>query len=244
MTDLNLNLNIQKRGRLADQLYGQLLELIVAGQLKEGDKLPSENEISRAHNLSRPVIREALLRLQADGLVYSRQGVGSFVRARPPEGLIQFADASDVAGLLRCFEARLPFEGAAAHLAAVRATSDDIQRIERALLALEEALESNADGVGKPDKADFDFHMAVARSTGNGFYVSILSSLNSAIQSGMKVALKISKSGSRSRIERVKEEHRAIFDAIAAGDAEAADLAMRYHIHRARTRVTNHNRDQ
>lgn len=237
---VGLQLNIQKGERLADQLYGQLLEKIVVGELKEGDKLPSENEISRAFNVSRPVIREALLRLQADGLVYSRQGVGSFVKARPPEGLIQFAEPSDVSGLLRCFEARLPFEGTAAGLAAARATPEDVENIERTLIALEEAIE----GEGLADKADFDFHMAVAKATGNDFYVSILGALNSAIKSGMQVALQITKGGTAERIQRVREEHRAIYDAIATGDAAAADLAMRYHIHRARTRVTDHMRDK
>ncbi len=237
---VDLQLNIQKGERLADQLYGQLLEKIVAGDLREGDKLPSENEISRAFKVSRPVIREALLRLQADGLVYSKQGVGSFVKARPPEGLIQFAQPSDVASLLRCFEARLPFEGTAASLAATRATTEDIQNIEEALHALEEAV----GGEGLADKADFDFHMAVAKATGNDFYVSILAALNSAIISGMQVALQITKGGTPDRVRRVRDEHRAIYDAIATGDAMAADLAMRYHIHRARTRVTDHMRDK
>jgi len=235
-----LQLNIQKRGRLADQLYGQLLEKIIVGDLRQGDKLPSENEISRAYDVSRPVIREALLRLQADGLVYSRQGVGSFVKARPPKGLIQFAEPSDVAGLLRCFEARLPFEGTAAGLAASRATADDIANVEVALIAFEVAVND----VGLADNADFNFHMAIAKATGNEFYVSILASLNSAIKSGMQVALNITKGGSPGRIQKIREEHRAIFEAIATGDANAADLSMRYHIHRARTRVTDHMRDQ
>ncbi len=237
---VDLHLNIQKGKRLADQLYGQLLEKIVDGELKEGDKLPSENEISRAFGVSRPVIREALLRLQADGLVFSRQGVGSFVKARPPEGLIQFAEPSDVAGLLRCFEARLPFEGTAAGLAAVRATAEDVENIKKSLLALE----AEIGGEGLADKADFDFHMAVAKATGNDFFVSILGSLNSAIKSGMQVALQITKGGTADRIRRIREEHRAIYEAIATGDAAAADLAMRYHIHRARIRVTDHMRDK
>lgn len=237
---VDLQLNIQKRERLADQLYGQLLEKIVAGELNEGDKLPSENEISRAFAVSRPVIREALLRLQADGLVYSRQGVGSFVKARPPEGLIKFSEPSDVSGLLRCFEARLPFEGAAASLAAKRATKEDIKIIKASLDALEGALT----GDGLADKADFEFHMAVAKATGNEFYVSILESLNLAIISGMQVALQITKGGSSDRIRRIMDEHTAIYTAIATGDTDAADLSMRYHIHRARTRVTNHLRDQ
>jgi GntR family transcriptional repressor for pyruvate dehydrogenase complex len=237
---VDLKLDIRKRERLADQLYGQLLEKIVAGELVEGDKLPSENEISRSFKVSRPVIREALLRLQADGLVYSRQGAGSFVKARPPEGLIKFAQPSDVAGLLRCFEARLPFEGAAASLAAQRANDDDIARIEASLRGLEKALKAEAIA----DKADFAFHLAVARATGNDFFVAILSSLNSAIISGIQVNLKITQAGSPDRIRTVCEEHRAIFNAIATRDVTGADIAMRYHIHRARQRVTDRLRDQ
>ncbi len=237
---MDLDLEIRKGERLADQLYGQLLEKIVTGQLVEGDKLPSENEISRAFSVSRPVIREALLRLQADGLVYSRQGAGSFVKARPPEGLIKFAQPSDVAGLLRCFEARLPFEGAAAALAAQRASPDDIARIERSLRELEAAM--NTDAIA--DQADFAFHLAVAKATGNDFFVGILTSLNSAITSGIKVTLNITQRGSADRIQKVCEEHRAILDAISTGDAAAADLMMRYHINRARARATDRMRDK
>lgn len=237
---VDLELKIQRGERLADQLYGQLLEKIVTGELNEGDKLPSENEISRAFSVSRPVIREALLRLQADGLVYSRQGVGTFVKARPPEGLIQFAEPSDIAGLLRCFEARLPFEGAAAALAAQRASEEDLRNIATTLSDLESAM----DGDELADKADFAFHMAVAKATGNDFFVGILASLNTAIISGMQVALKITQRGSRERIQKICDEHREIFDAISTGDSTGADLAMRHHIYRARARVTDHMRDR
>ena len=65
---------MQKRGRFADKLYGQIFESIVVGELIEGEKLLSENENSRTYGISRPVIREVLMRLQADGLVYPRQG--------------------------------------------------------------------------------------------------------------------------------------------------------------------------
>ena len=79
---------------------------------------------------------------------------------------------------------------------------------------------------------------------GNDFFVAILSSLNTAITSGIRVNLKITQAGSRERLRKVLEEHQAIFDAIASGDATSADLAMRYHINRARLRVTNRLRDQ
>jgi GntR family transcriptional repressor for pyruvate dehydrogenase complex len=62
------------RVRLADQVYGQIFEQIVSGGLNVGDKLPSENEISERFGVSRPVVREALLRLRADGLITAHQG--------------------------------------------------------------------------------------------------------------------------------------------------------------------------
>nr|CAA6808902.1 MAG: Transcriptional regulator, GntR family [uncultured Thiotrichaceae bacterium] len=236
---MDLQLQINKREKLSDQLYGQLLEKIMAGELNEGDKLPSENEISQAFHVSRPVIREAMLRLQADGLVYTRQGAGSFVKARPPESLTKFTAPSDIPGLLRCFEARLPLEGAAASLAAQRATEEDLAAIKDALIAMEEAMDKG----NIADQVDFDFHMAIANATGNEFHVAILETLHNATRSGMKVTLKLTKAGSRARKQRVQEEHRAIFDAISLGDVTAADLAMRHHIQSARNRLMNHQRD-
>jgi len=241
-----LELQIDKNGRLADQFYGQIVERIVSGVLEEGDKLPSENELSRAYTVSRPVVREALMRLKADGLVHTRQGVGSFIKRRPPQGLTHLAAPADVAGVLRCFEARFAIEGATARLAAARRSPRELHTIKQALLALEESM-------GKPndhkkenpaENADFDFHIGVAKAAGNDIFVSILGSLHTAIGTSMRVALGITKSGSRERTQRVWEEHEAIYDAIAARDAEAADLAMRYHLHRARRRITDHARDR
>lgn len=236
---MTLKAQINKREKLSDKLYGRLLEKIVAGELKEGDKLPSENDIAQAFQVSRPVIREALLRLQADGLIYTRHGSGSFVNVRPPDGLTQITAPSDIPGLLRCFETRLPLEGAAASLAAQRATDEDLAAIKAALVTMEEAMDK-----GKiADKADFDFHMAIANATGNEFHVSVLETLHTATRSGMQVTLKLTKAGSRERQKKVQEEHRVIFEAISLGDVITADLAMRYHIQSARNRLMNHQCD-
>src|SRR3954451_23564183 len=109
MTDLKLPPRL--RERLSDQVYGQILEQIVSGSIREGEKLPTEKEISLSFQVSRPVVREALMQLQADGLVVARQGSGTYVQHRPPQGLMRFVDAS--AGLLRCYEIRMALEGEA-----------------------------------------------------------------------------------------------------------------------------------
>src|SRR5271168_1372099 len=98
----DLRLVPRPRERLGDLLYGQILERIVSGALKEGDKLPSENQICQAFGVSRPTVREALMRLHADGLVTTRQGSGTFVQKRPSDHLTRLAKVSDIAGMLRC----------------------------------------------------------------------------------------------------------------------------------------------
>lgn len=236
----NLLLKIQKREKLADQLYGQILEQIVSGKLAEGTKLPSENEICASFGVSRPVVREALRKLQSDGLVYARQGVGSFVKKRPPQGLIEFGGVNDVAGLLRCFEARTAIEGTTARMAAERAGLRHHREIENALKMLEDGIV----GGDIADKADLEFHMAIARASGNEIFVTILTSLHGVMSKSMKVALNITRGGSPERARKVLLEHRQIYDAIIGRDAESAELLMRYHLHQARQRVTDHERDR
>ena len=221
-------------------LYGQILEQIVSGVLKEGDKLPSENEICRSSQVSRPTVREALMRLHADGLVTTRQGSGTFVRKRPPQQLTRLAAVSDIAGMLRCLEVRSAIEGQAASLAASRKTPVQMERIFESLATLQKAFDGNS----VPAAADFDFHLAVSAASGNSMFADVLEMLNETIQGAMTVALGITRAGSRDRARRVYEEHEAVAEAIARSDPDAAGLTMRYHLHRARQRVTDGQRDQ
>ncbi|MDE2582273.1 MAG: FadR family transcriptional regulator [Rhodospirillales bacterium] len=236
MTELDLR--PRRKERLADQLYGQILQQIVAGTLAEGARLPSEQALCRSFGVSRPTVREALMRLHADGLVATRQGSGTLVLHRPPDRLTRLAEGADIAGLLRCLEVRIGLEGQSASLAARRRTAADLDRIAAALQALEARL---ADGPAS--EADFAFHLAVAEASGNALFPAVLRSLGEIIRHTMSVALNITRSGSQERARRVLEEHAAILDAISRKDAEAADLAMRYHLHRSRQRVTDRQRD-
>jgi DNA-binding FadR family transcriptional regulator len=228
-----------RKVRLGDQLYGQILEQIVSGTYREGDKLPSESQICQAFQVSRPTVREALMRLHADGLVATRQGSGTFVQKRPSGHLTRLAKVSDIAGILRCMEVRMALEDRAAGLAAERRTPHELDRIFRALEALRSSLEAGA----VPVQADFDFHRAVASASGNTLFAEMLEMLNETIHQSMTVALGITHTGSKERARRVIEEHEAIADAIRRGDAEGASLAMRYHLHRARQRVTDGQRE-
>lgn len=234
-----IKLEPRRREKLGDQLYGQILERIVSGALQEGDKLPSEHQICLSFQVSRPTVREALMRLHADGLVTTRQGSGTFVQKRPSGHLTRLANISDIAGMLRSLEVRSALEGQAASLAAQRRTTDQMAAIAKALTALKAAFA----GSDSPAHADFAFHRAVADASGNVLFADLLDMLHQPIEHAMTVALGITRTGSSDRARRVVEEHESIAEAIERGDAEAAGLAMRYHLHRARQRVTDGQRD-
>lgn len=225
-----------RKQRLGDQLYGQILEQIISGVYPEGSKLPSEIQLCRAMQVSRPTVREALMRLQADGLVTTRQGSGTFVQKRPPGELTQFAYVSDIAALLRCMEVRMTIEARAAGLAAERRTTAELQRIERALKMLRDEPRN-----AKPE-ADFEFHLAIADACGNELFAQVLESLSQIVMETIGVAHGITRAGSQERTLRVIEEHEAIVEAIRRQDAEGASLSMRYHLYCARRRVTDGKR--
>jgi GntR family transcriptional regulator, transcriptional repressor for pyruvate dehydrogenase complex len=230
-----IQLTPARRWRLADVLYGQLLMRIVNGDVAEGDRLPSEAEIGKMFGASRPVVRQALMQLQIDGLVYARKGAGTFVRMRPPARLNAFVEPADVASYLRSFELRGAVEGEAARLAAVRRTRSQLRTIKDAARALEDAITRKETG----HEQDFGFHMAIAEATDNELFVRVLEELADIIRGSMAMGLSLTRTGSDLRRSQVLREHWQIADAIAAQDAEAAALYMRCHLLQTRTRTTD-----
>lgn len=234
-----LQLTPPRKERLADILYGQILEQILAGNFKEGERLPTEHEISSAFNVSRPVVREALIRLQADGLIYARRGAGTFVRAVPPVAITNFAAPASISEYLRSFEVRLALEGAAAGLAAERRTPAQLSNIEEANSRMRDRMmEGEA-----ANEEDFTFHREIAVASGNRLFVSQFENLRREVGGSMSVALGLTKLGSEERRNTVIREHQQIIEAIRAGNSELAALYMRYHLVQARERITDSQRD-
>ncbi|WP_105384396.1 FadR/GntR family transcriptional regulator [Neorhizobium alkalisoli] len=234
-----LQLTPPRKERLADKLYGQILEQILKGSFKEGDRLPAENDICSAFSVSRPVVRQALIRLQADGLVYSRRGSGTFVRAVPPSAITRFVQPSNIAGYLKSFEVRFALEAAAASLAAERRSSQHLHNLNEANERLREKVLNGQ----SPSEEDFTFHREVAVASGNDLFVSLFEHLRGEISGSMGVALGLTKLGSDERRLAVLREHQQIVEAIRASNGEHAALYMRYHLLQARERITDAQRD-
>jgi GntR family transcriptional regulator, transcriptional repressor for pyruvate dehydrogenase complex len=230
-----IHLTPVRRSRLADALYGQLLMRIVNGDVAEGDRLPSEAEIGKMFGASRPVVRQALMQLQVDGLVYSRKGAGTFVRMRPPARLGDFAEPAEVASYLRSFEVRTALESEAARLAAMRRTRNHLKAINDAARSLEDAFSRRQTGHDE----DFRFHMAVAEATDNELFARLLEEMADIVRGSMAMGLSLTRTGSDVRRNQVLKEHWQIADAIAAQDADTAALYMRFHLAQTRIRLTD-----
>ena len=154
-------------------------------------------------------------------------------RGCPAPDFIKFASAGGIADLFRYWELRLAVESEASLLAAQRRDLGDVKAIEQALEGLANILNTSADG----REVDSRFHYAIAAASGNDLFVSIQDSLHDRIKQGSEVAQKISGKDNHARLERIYQEHKNIFEAIMAGDGEAARTAMRTHIENARDRM-------
>ena len=224
---------VEQSWRLADRIYEQILEQIVSGRSAIGDRLPSEEQLSKEHSVSRPVIREALSRLQADGVVITRKGAGTFVQRQPGREFLRLAPIGGIADLMRCFEFRIGLEGEAAYLAAQRRTDEHIAAIQSAFDKLDEANAASELGV----KEDIELHVAIARASRNQMFVQTLDALAVHVFNGMNVTRSLSLTRNQKRLRLVQEEHRRIIEAIFASDNELARAAMREHIDNARHRA-------
>lgn len=224
---------IKKRENLASALFGSILKSITDGELKEGDRLPSEEALSERYNVSRPTVREALARLRAGGIIVSRQGAGSYVGRQPNQPILKFAELGSVSDIQRCYEFRLGVEGGAAELAAKMRDADDLKKIEEAYRNLDAVIERGEAGV----EEDFAFHLAIAAASRNHLFYSALSSMRSQTHFSISLSRNLSREKSLARQVLMQQEYRAIVDAITRQDPAGAREAMRAHISQALNRI-------
>ncbi|MHC5653771.1 FadR/GntR family transcriptional regulator [Stappia sp.] len=229
-----------KAERLADKVYENLFHAIVTGMIAAGTKLPSENVLAGEFDVSRPVLREALDKLRADGLVFSVRGSGNFVKNAVSSTPVE-ASAGDedrdalerIGDLLNGIELRLLVEPQAAYFAAQRRGPADIERMNTALERYDEALDKNS----ILHAHDYAFHEAVAMASCNPRIVATLKSLEYDVSRSVNLMRFLTRFPPLVRAAAVRVEHREIFEHIEAGAATKAKRAMRNHIEHARSRM-------
>jgi GntR family transcriptional regulator, transcriptional repressor for pyruvate dehydrogenase complex len=235
MEDL-LAKTIPPRNRnLAEHVVHYVNEQIASRALKPGDKLPTESSLMTLFGVSRTVVREAISRLQAMSVIETRHGIGSFVLEprREPLGL-DVVPASTLNDLLSVLELRISLETECAGLAAQRASEQDLMNIRSALDAISIATLGGRDSAG----ADLQFHLSMARATGNRYFVDILTHMGAALIPRHRIdSAGIAHSDPKAYAELVNREHESIFEAIARRDYEGARAAMRMHLSSSRERL-------
>ncbi|AMO38007.1 MULTISPECIES: FadR/GntR family transcriptional regulator [Thauera] len=223
---------------LAHDVVADLTQRIQTGELRPGDKLPTESEIVRERGVSRTVVREAISRLQAAGLVETRHGIGSFVLApaRAPQGTLRIDPATlhTVRDIISILELRIALETEAASLAAVRRTDAQLDEMRAALDDFQDAVGNQGNCVG----ADIRFHLAIAKATGNPHFSDFMKHLGEAIIPRARVnTARLAGDDFAAYLYRVNREHEDIYNAIRRQDTEAARAAMRTHLSNSRERL-------
>ena len=221
---------------LTADLAADLRNRIVDGVIQPGEKLPSENTLISDFGVSRTVVRAALTRLQAEGLVETERGRGSFALTPPtdaPNAVAGGRPVTTTEDRLQLLAFRMGVESEAAALAAQNRTDRQLRAVSAALDAFSESAHHPAHAM----KSDFEFHRAVAAASGNPYYSDCLVALGQTMIAMPRTRLMTgAEQYARDHFEQVVLEHRSILDAIADGDQAAAAAAMRSHLANSRRR--------
>ncbi|MCZ7563442.1 MAG: FadR family transcriptional regulator [Burkholderiales bacterium] len=225
---------VDRPGRLSDQLVAALRARIESAELAPGARLPTEQALGERFAVSRAVVREAIARLKADGYVETRQGAGALVAARP--GLASFRIGAggrlDAGALAQIFELRAAVETAAARLAAERRTRGDLAAIRAALGRMANAIDEGHDGAA----ADDAFHRAIATATHNGYMQRFVEFLGYHFSESRRPSW--TEDGRRAgRPQAAQREHERLCAAIVRGDPAAAARAAEDHLRGSATRL-------
>jgi GntR family transcriptional regulator, transcriptional repressor for pyruvate dehydrogenase complex len=225
-----------RRGGLVQEVVLHLQQLIQSGHLAAGDKLPTESAVMSDLGVSRTVVREAISRLQASGQVETRHGIGTFVLEAPTTHNFRIAeqDMATLDDVIAVLELRISLETEAAGLAAQRAGAEQLNAMANALHGFVLAIDNQSDAV----PSDFQFHMEVAKATGNRHFADLMTYLGTHIIPRTRIqTANQAPEGRQAYLQRVHGEHESIYNAIRNHDTEAARAAMRTHLSNSRDRL-------
>jgi DNA-binding GntR family transcriptional regulator len=214
---------------LRNSVYPVIRRLILLGEVRPGDRLNAA-DLARRLGISHIPVREALSQLQREGLVEIRPGQGAF------------ACAQDLRQTVELFHLRQTLEAEAAALAARRADAGQIDQLRRTIEIMEGVtqivvrrglLQFDEPMLMRFGGADLTFHRQIVRITANREMLKALGNVHSIIRVH---GLSLAKPSPQfpGECQATHDQHRAVFDAIAAGDPRAARLAMLRHFRHSR----------
>lgn len=221
------SVRVLPRTTLTEAAFEQLIEHVVRGTWKAGDRLPPERELCQQFGIARTSLREALKAMELVGMLDSRVGDGTFVCPRSEflsRPLLWAFTGTDHEELLEIMEARSVIEENLAAFAAKRASPEDLARIGSAIEQMRECIAAGASIL----EADMSFHLAVADAARNELLRNAVQLLRNITRQWLSYKVLIPHGA-----PSVLKHHETIYRAIAAHNAKAASSAM--HIHLAET---------
>lgn len=216
-----------KPKKVSDEIYEQLRKLILKGELKPGSKLPPERELAVQLAVSRPSLREALHKLEAQGFLEQIQGDGTYIKSFTQEHLDTAIDEfiKNDDAIFDLMEVRKTLETWSAYAAAQRASDSQIEEMEKYLNDLKVAKDKKEIG----HVADLNFHYCITFATGNVLQMHLMRNIQDWVERvSYEVRTNMYKDSESQEI--LYQQHLDVFNAIKAKKPDDAYLAMKVHI--------------
>ncbi len=224
--------------RLFEDIVRQIQDQIRDGQLKPGDRLPSERELAEMMQVSRNSLREALRTLEIMNYVEIKPGEGVYIKQVRMDDLLgplTLAISDDKALLLDLLDVRDLIEAETARRAAIYANAEDIEKIEKIIESAKKTVAAGGTGI----REDSDFHSAVAEATNNAAYVILMNLIKDSLSLSREATLRI-----KGQPARTIEDHLKVFEAIRDKDPEKASGLMKNHILKAKRNIIKKNQSE
>lgn len=227
----------QPKKKAYQVIVDQIKEDFLSGDLQPGEKLPTERELASRFNVSRTSVREALRKLEIKGVLEIKQGSGSFIKVSESHTLGEDLSSTIIKTkkklLYEMLELRQALEVECAFLASRRATSEDLERIRQALEMMAQAKQDVELGI----QADLSFHINIVLASHNSIFLQLFQTLSKHMQDTIR-ATRSQRLKDPERTQETIDEHKEIYLAIAAGDADQAKQLMERHITKIRRELT------
>ena len=175
---IKISFNRVSSEKLYIQIYNQILSEIQSGSFNIGDKLPAERELCEQFGVSRAPVRQALSALELNGMIYSRQGEGVYVKNTQITNNSESSFIFDSTSPEDIVEARMNIEPLIIKYAAQRATNEDIEELRATVKKMEEETKA---GIYVPE-TDEELHKGIAKASHNDLFIKMMAAISNAMK--------------------------------------------------------------
>ncbi|HHY26284.1 MAG TPA: FadR family transcriptional regulator [Desulfitobacterium dehalogenans] len=232
-----------KSKRTTEIILDQIKGLIVRGELSQGDKLLTENELAERFQVSRTSVREALAALSLTGILEIRQGGGIYVKANPSNAIIEpltFILLLEKDKLQNILEVRKALEVEAAGLAALRRNEEELATLKELIELMEEDLPDAKNS----ETLDLKFHLTLAKASENPLLDRMMNTVQEIMGQTLQVTRALWMSATEGTSSRLFEDHRSIYEMIRDQNADMARKLTYEHLRKVELELGKYREDE